>query len=152
MSDLKTEFLGEIYADLEEPLAVGETPHGTRMIYNIKGGTVKGPKINAEVLQGGADWIILRPDGVGELDVRATIRTDDDALIYVCYRGILSVTPEIMAKIQQGEAVDSTEYYFRTTPVFETASEKYAWLNKIIAVGVGTIIPNAVAYKVYTIL
>ncbi|MBW2142506.1 MAG: DUF3237 domain-containing protein, partial [Deltaproteobacteria bacterium] len=67
MSDLKTEFLGEIYADLEEPLAVGATPHGTRMIYNIKGGTVKGPKINAEILPGGADWILLRPDGVGEL-------------------------------------------------------------------------------------
>jgi len=152
MSDVETEFLGEINADLEEPLALGPTPHGTRIIYNIKGGTFKGPKINGEILRGGADWFIMRSDGVGELDVRATLRTDDGALIYTYYRGILSIAPDVGERIQKGEAVDPTEYYFRTTPVFETASEKYAWLNSIISVGMGKVMPGSVYYKVYVIL
>ena len=51
-----------------------------------------------------------------------------------------------------GEAVDPSEYYFRTTPVFETASEKYGWLNRLLAVGVGQFLPPGVAYKVDAIL
>jgi len=54
--------------------------------------------------------------------------------------------------MQKGEAVDPSEYYFRTTPVFETASEKYGWLNRIVAVGIGRMTPTGVGYKVYAIL
>lgn len=152
MTDLKSEFLCELVGDLDPPLMVGQTPHGIRMIVYIKGGTVKGPRINAEILPGGGDWILIRPDGAGEIDVRAAARTDDGELIYVYYRGILDVPPEIMQQIQSGKEVDPKEYYFRTAPVFETASEKYGWLNKIVSVGVGTFSPSRVSYKVYAIL
>jgi len=152
MSDLKSEFLCEIIGDLEEPLFVGQTPHGLRVIAYIKGGTVKGPKINAEVLPGGGDWLLFRPDGAGEIDVRAAARADDGRLIYVYYRGIMDIPPEVMQRIQQGKEASPDEYYFRTAPVFETASEKYGWLNKIVAVGVGTFTPSRVIYKVYAIL
>ena len=60
--------------------------------------------------------------------------------------------PEITERIQNGEDVDPSEYYFRTTPVFETGSEKYSWLNQIICVGVGKIEQKRVHYKVYQIL
>jgi len=84
--------------------------------------------------------------------VRGTLKTEDGALIYAYYRGILEASPEAMARIRAGEEVDPAEYYFRTSPVFETGAEKYAWLNRIVAVGLGQIKPNRVIYQVYAIL
>ncbi len=140
MSDLKTELLFTMTADLEEGLDVGATPHGHRRIYYVTGGTFEGPKLKGEVLPGGGDWLLLRPDGSGELDVRATLRTDDGELIYTTYRGILRGAP------------DSPEFYFRSIPMYETGSEKYGWLNQIVAVGVGTLTPTGVSYSVYQVL
>jgi len=150
--DVKTEFLYELSADLEDSLDMGVTPRGNRIIVYIKGGTVKGPKLNGEVLPGGGDWALFRPDGVFEIDGRLTIRTDDGHLIYIHYRGIINATVDVWGRVAEGEPVDPSEYYFRVAPFFETASEKYSWLNNIIAVGVGTMGLNRVCYKVYSIL
>ncbi len=152
LSELKTEFLCEISVDLEEAQPIGLTPHGNRQIVYVKGGTVKGPKIKGEVLPGGGDWFLIRPDGVGELDVRATLRTDDGHLIYSHYRGIIHASPDVFQRVLAGEAVDPSEYYFRIAPFYETASEKYAWLNRVVAVGVGRMAPHWVGYSVYAIL
>jgi len=154
MSDLKTEFLFDITAELdrEGTVDVGATPHGTRRIIYIKGGTFEGPKVRGVVLPGGGDWLIVRPDGAVVLDVRAALRTDDGDIIYVYYRGINSLTAEARERLSKGETVDTSERYFRTTPVFETASEKYDWLNRIVAVGIGRTTPTGVGYKVYAVL
>jgi hypothetical protein len=80
------------------------------------------------------------------------MRTDDGHIIYIYYRGILHAPPEVATRILQGEAPDPSEYYFRTAPFFETASEKYGWLNRIVAVGIGKVAPNWVGYTVYAIL
>ena len=152
MLELKSELLCELVGDLDDPQEIGETPHGVRIIIPVLSGTIKGPKLNGEALPFGADWVLLRPDGTSELDVRITIRTDDGELIYTYYRGIAKVDPEIMERIENGEDVDPSEYYFRTTPVFETGSEKYSWLNQIICVGVGKIEQKRVRYKIYQIL
>jgi hypothetical protein len=153
MLDLKTEFLFETKADLDPAIInVGTTPHGARMIAYVKGGTLEGPKLKATVLPGGGDWFIVRPDGAILLDVRAVVRTDDAQIIYSYYRGLQVVPPAVRQRMQKGEPVDPSEYYFRTTPVFETASEKYGWLNRVVAVGVGAITRTGVAYKVYAIL
>lgn len=137
---LNAELLMEFHADLEEAQAIGDTPHGNRRIVYVKGGAFAGPKLKGELLPGGGDWLLVRPDGAGELDVRATMRTDDGDLIYMSYRGVF-----------HGGA-DGAELYFRTTPNFETSSERYAWLNQMVAVGVGTVTPTGVSYKVYEIL
>ncbi|MCP4751085.1 MAG: DUF3237 domain-containing protein [Proteobacteria bacterium] len=150
--DLKYEYLCDIEADLEEAIPIGATPHGVRMILGIKGGTVSGPKLNGEILPSGADWVLMRPDGALELDVRAAMRTDDGELIYTYYRGVIEVDPTVYERIQNGEDVDPSEYYFRTTPVYETGSEKYGWLNRIVAVGVGRLHPSKVFYKIFRIL
>ena len=121
-------------ADIDPPLEIG-----SRRIYNVTGGTFVGPKLRGVVLPGGGDWLRRRADGVSELDVRATLKTDDDELIYVYYRGIV--------------ATSSGGLYFRTTPVFETGSEKYAWLNNIISVGVNRPAEQGkVSYDIYEIL
>jgi Protein of unknown function (DUF3237) len=152
MTDLKTELLFEMRADLAEPQDVGATPAGTRRIVPVTGGTFEGPKLKGAVLPGGGDWLLIRSDGVRQLDVRATLQTDDGHLIYVSYRGIFDVSPAVFQRLLQGEAVAPSEYYFRITPVFETGAEKYGWLNRLVAVGVGTRTPTGVAYTVYAIL
>jgi len=154
MLDVKTEFLFDLKADLDwaGAIEVGTTPHGTRRIVYATGGTIEGPKVKGVVLPGGGDWAIVRPDGGIVLDVRAACRTDDGYIIYVYYRGLCTIQIDMLGRILMGEAVDPSEYYFRTTPVFETASEKYDWLNRVVAVGIGQFLPTGVAYKVYAIL
>lgn len=152
MANLKAEFLCDVSVHLERPHVIGSTPHGMRQIFYVKGGTVEGPKVKGEALPGGGDWLLIRPDGAGELDVRATLRTDDGDLIYTYYHGIINASPEVVARVQRGETVDPSEYYFRTAPFYETASEKYGWLNRVVAVGIGRLAPNWVGYKVYAIL
>jgi len=154
MLDVKTEFLFDLKADLDwaGAIDVGTTPHGTRRIVYATGGTIEGPKVKGVVLPGGGDWAIVRPDGGIVLDVRAACRTDDGYIIYVYYRGLCTIQIDMLGRILMGEAVDPSEYYFRTTPVFETASEKYDWLNRVVAVGIGQFLPTGVAYKVYAIL
>ena len=105
------------------------------------------------MLPDGGDWLLLRPDGVLEQDVRITLKTDDGAFIYVRYAGMRHGPPEVMARLAQGETVDPSEYYFRVAPMFETGAERYAWLNKILAVGVGERLPpNEVRYTIFEIL
>jgi hypothetical protein len=153
MDTLRTEVLCELSADLEAPQQIGATPHGTRRIIYVKGGAFEGPKLTGKVLPGGGDWLLVRPDGASELDIRGTLQTDDDHLIYVQYRGIIHAPPAIMQRWAAGEKdTDPSLYYFRTTPVFETGSEKYGWLNRIVAVGVGRRTTTGVAYRVYAIL
>ena len=148
MLELESEFLCELKAGLETPAHI----IGQRVIIYVTGGTVQGPEINGEILPGGGDWITFRPDGTGILDVRALIRTDDGELIYIYYRGIQVIPPKLRAELQTGATVDPSEYYFRTTPVFETSSEKYSWLTRIICVGVGAMEPGGVRYRLYQIL
>lgn len=133
---LKSELLFTMTATLEAPQQIGATHEGNRSVFYATGGSLEGPKIKGTVLPGGGDWFRMRDDGAGELDVRATFKTDDGALVYTHYRGV--IVPETG--------------YFRTTPRFETASEKYQWLTKIVAVGVGKSTGGGVSYSVYQIL
>src|SRR5262249_45832216 len=142
----------EMSLDLGEVHDVGTTPHGIRRIITAKEGTFTGPKLRGVVLPGGIDWQLRRPDGVGELDVRLTLRTDDGHLIYMTLWGITLIPAAIMQRIRQGDAVDPSEYYLRTTPRFETGSEKYGWLNRLIAVSVGQRTPAGAHHTVYAIL
>ena len=131
---LETEFLCDIEAELGEPELIGDVPEGTRTTFYIKGGTIEGPKIRGKVRPVGADWFVMRRDGVGQLDVRVTIETDDGALVYVYYYGLADF---------------SEEPKLFTNPIFRTASEKYSWLNGTFTVAVGVPGENKVSYSVY---
>jgi len=154
MSDLKTEFLCSLAANVDwrQVIDLGATPHGIRQIIYIKGGTFEGPKIRGTVLPGGGDWFVRRADQMVEVDVRCVLRTDDNHLIYCCLRGINEMTAEVAIKAITGQFVDSSKYYFRVTTVIETGSPKYAWLNRIVAVGVGNLMPAGFEYKIYMVL
>lgn len=132
---------------------LGVTPNGQRRIASVSGGTFKGERLNGTVQSPpGGDWILVRPDGVMVLDVRLTLETDDKQLVFMTYRGLRHGPREVIARLNAGEAVDPSTYYFRSTPVFETASQKYDWLNRIIAVGTGRREPGGPIYEVFEVL
>ncbi|HEX2334612.1 MAG TPA: DUF3237 domain-containing protein [Burkholderiales bacterium] len=119
------------------PQELGDTPQGRRRIIAITGGRFSGERLSGRVLPGGADWQLVRPDGVADLDARYTLETSDGALIYVRNRGYRHGPADILKRLASGESVDPGLYYMRTTPRFETGDARYAWLNRIICVASG---------------
>jgi hypothetical protein len=101
------------------------------------GGVIEGPRISGEVLSGGNDWQAVRVDGSTKFDVRLVLKTDDGALIVMNYQALRHGPPDIIEKLEKGEPVDAASYYFRMTASFETSSQKYDWMNRIVAVGTG---------------
>ncbi len=149
--DPRLEHLYDMHVDLEAPQVIGAAPAGHRQIFIIKGGTLEGPRIKGTVLPGGGDWALMRTDGAIQLDVRATMKTDDGALVYAAYTGLIILSPDVLGRIMGGEDVPLAEYYFYTNPMFQTAAESYAWLNQTIAVGRGKVVPGGVEYRVWTV-
>jgi hypothetical protein len=131
---------------------IGAVPHGTRVTAPVPSGTFEGPRLRGVVLPGSGDWTLLRGDGVLELDLRLTLATDDGALIHMTSFGLRHGPPEVLAALSRGERVDPAAYYFRTTPRFETAAPKYAFLNRLLSVGEGQITPDGPVHVIEEIL
>ena len=148
---IETDFLLEAHIQLEPPEVIGATPLGRRSIHGVTGGTFEGPRLRGVFHPGGGDWLLSLPDGANYLDVRATLETDDGALIYLSYHGVLDGAPEVAIRAASGEDVPPAEYYFRTAPRFETGSEKYAWLNKLICIGTGYFGRQIVGYRIFAV-
>ncbi|MGI9422004.1 MAG: DUF3237 domain-containing protein [Hyphomicrobiaceae bacterium] len=152
MPELHSQFLFTITVTVNELHHVGQVPLGLRHVDMLGGGRFEGPEIKGIVLPGGIDQKTFRPDGAMNPNVRMVLRTDDDALIYMHYTGVRYGSPSVMERIAAGETVDPSDYYLRNTPYFETASETYDWLNRIVSVGVGRRMPDHAAYDVFQIL
>ena len=152
MIDIHTMQLFTIALNVDEIQPLGKTPLGDRRVAVVEGGSFEGPKLTGTVLRGGSDWIIARPDGALQLDVRLTLKTDDGHLIGMTYRGYRHGPAEVIGRLSRGEKVDPSEYYFRVAPFFETSSEKYGWLNRIVAVATGHRLPPGPVYDVFEVL
>jgi len=148
---LRLEPLFAARIDLARPQELGETPRGRRRIIGITGGRFSGERLSGRVLPGGADWQVIRADGVANLDARYTLETHDGALIYVTNRGYRHGPPAVMQRLATGEEVDPALYYMRTTPLFETGDTRYAWLNRMICVATGARRAAAVELEVFEI-
>ena len=152
MAEIRTTHLMTMKLAVTGMQAIGPTPNGNRRIGLVAGGTFEGLKMKGTVLPGGADWIIGRPDGSTTLDVRIVLQTDDGATIGLTYRGMRHGPADVMAKVNAGELVDPSLYYFRTAVFFETAAEKYDWLNRVIALGTGHRPPEGPVYDIFEVL
>ena len=148
--NLRSLFRAEI--ELAAPRELGETPRGRRRIIGITGGRFAGERLSGRVLPGGADWQVIRADGVADLDARYTLETTDGALIYVRNRGYRHGPRDILDRLAAGESVDPSLYYMRTTPLFETGDARYAWLNRMVCVASGARRAAAVELEVFEVL
>ena len=150
---IQTRHLFTVVIDVPRVVDLGATPNGHRRIATVSGGRFQGERLSGTIQPSpGGDWLLLRPDGVLVLDVRLTLETDDGQLIYMTYRGLRHGPADVIARLNRGEPVDPASYYFRTTPVFETASPKYEWLNRMVAVATGRREPSGPTYDVHEVL
>ena len=153
MLDIRTQHLFTLrLKTAAPPQVVGAGPAGDRRVIQVTDGTFEGPRLRGTVMAGGTDWIIARADGALALDVRLVLKTDDDALIGMTYRGMRHGPEAVIARLARGEVVDPSEYYFRIGVNFETGAANYAWLNKLIAIGTGDRKPDGPVYDVFEVL
>jgi len=132
------------------PEVIGPVPEGIRANFYVTGGEISGPKITGTILPVGADWLVIRRDGVGILDVRATMQTHDGALIYTQIMGVLDLGSDGYDKFLQGDL--PAKVFIRAVPRFQTAHPDYLWLNRLQCLNVGEIDTAAgiVKYDVYS--
>ena len=138
-----------LHADLKDPVEIGRGPFGTRVVYDVTGGEFSGPRLRGRLLASGGDWLVTDDGGVGRLDVRATLETGDGALVYVQYYGVVVLNEAVAGAMERGEPTDFGDTHFMTQPRFETGDERYAWLNRVVAIAEGRVLPGAVEYRIF---
>ncbi|RDH74556.1 DUF3237 domain-containing protein [Mycolicibacterium moriokaense] len=148
---LPAEHLFDMHVDLQ-PAQLISTTTGTRLTFIVDGGAIDGPRLCGEILPGGGDWLVVGSDQIGRIDVRATLRTHDGALIHYETRGVIKIPADGLDRLASGEVLPFGETYVRTTPTFETADQNYAWLNEIVAVGYNVLSENHIDYRIYRLL
>jgi hypothetical protein len=140
---LIAELVYEAEVRLGDRVRIGSSKRGERHLVPISGGTFEGPELRGEVLPGGADWQLTRPDGVLEVDARYTMRSHDGTMLHVRNRGIVC-----LPNPNTGQ-----QLYVRTVPEFEAPNESpLAWMNRCIFLGTLVLrAPNCVAIGVYRV-
>jgi hypothetical protein len=151
LKTLRTKPLFLLREQVPPLLVVGQTPNAFRRIGVIQGGSFEGDRLSGEVVSGN-DWQSVRTDSCIKLDVRLVLRTTDGALIVMTYQCLRAGPPSVVEKLDSGEAVDPSSYYFRMSPLFETSAPKYDWMNRVIAVGVGHRLADGPLYSVFEVL
>ncbi|NEW89235.1 DUF3237 domain-containing protein [Rhodopseudomonas sp. WA056] len=149
---LETKYVFTITARIGEVTSAGEIGTGVRRIIPILGGEVKGEGINGRVLPFGADFQIIRPNELIELEARYAFETDDGAVVYVENVGIRFGPVELLQKLKRGEPVDPKQIYFRTRPRFETGHPNYQWLMQHLFVGSAARHADRVVIDVHQVL
>ena len=151
MTTLRLQPLFIFQIQVNPPSIIGATPGYDRRVGEIVGGRFEGERLRGRILSGGSDWQSLRADGTTTLNVRLVMEADDGGLIGMTYLGMRHGPKEVMERIARGETVSPSEYYMRATPYYETSSEKYGWLNRIVSVAYGHRMTGGAIYQVFEI-
>lgn len=138
--------------EVKPPSIIGATPGYDRRIGEIAGGRFEGERLRGKFLTGGSDWQSLRADGATTINVRLVMQADDGELIGMRYFGMRHGPKEVLDRLARGEQVSPSEYYMRVTVNFETASQKYGWLNRIVSVAYGHRMAGGAIYHVFEVL
>ena len=145
------EYVFQIRVKVDPPLRLGESAGVERRIVPIRGGVVEGPRLQGEVLEGGADWQHVGPDGVTQVLARYVIRAADGTMISVVNRGVRRASEPVIRKLLAGEPVDPEHVYFRTSPSFEVGPGPHAWLAQNLFICAGVRRPDAVEIRFYVV-
>lgn len=146
------EHVADLNVRIAAPLEIGRIAGNLRRMIPIAGGEVFGPRIRGKVLPGGADYQVMRSDGITDLHARYVIETEDRSLIYVENTGIRCGPPELMEKLRRGEPVDPALIYFRSAPRFETAAPGYEWLMRSLFLCSGARFPDRVELRFFRVM
>ena len=149
---LETRYVFTITANIGEVTSAGDIGSGVRRIIPITGGEVKGDGINGKVCPFGADFQIIRPNELIELEARYAFETDDGAVVYVENKGLRFGPVDLLQKLKRGEPVDPKLIYFRTVPRFETGAAKYHWLMQSLFIGSAARHADRVVIDVHQVL
>ncbi|NVN09636.1 DUF3237 domain-containing protein [Nguyenibacter vanlangensis] len=152
LSTIRTRHLFTMRLDVRPIVPIGSTPNGFRRIGFVTGGEIVGERIRGKVLNKANDWQVKRPDGSVTLDVRLAFETDSGALVTMAYRGLRHGPAEVIERLERGENVDPSSYYFRIAPIFETANADLMWLNGVFAIGTGHRFPQGPIYNIFEVL
>ncbi|MCA6123230.1 DUF3237 domain-containing protein [Bradyrhizobium sp. WSM 1704] len=150
--EIQTKYVFTITARIAEVTSAGDIGTGVRRIIPIIGGEVRGEGINGKVLPFGADFQIIRPNELIELEAKYAFETDDGAVVYVENRGIRFGPVDLLQKLKRGEPVDPKLIYFRTVPKFETGAENYRWLMQHIFIASAARHADRVVIDVHQVL
>jgi hypothetical protein len=149
LADVQLEHICSYWATLAAPEVVGPVPEGIRVHFYVTSGEVSGPKMHGQIRPVGGDWLLLRSDGIGLLDVRATMELDNGAVVYTTYGGVVDLGPDGYSRFLQGILPPRAE--LRITPRYQTSHPDYLWLNRLQCVGVGglDVEQSKVSYDIY---
>jgi len=140
-------------AEVAAGLPIGAGPSGLRLVAAVSTGTVTGERLNGTIVGPGADWVKVGKDGLARVDVRLQISSDDGALIYFTYDGLLELNEKAVAALGDHSLETAwRDQYFRTAPVFETGANQYEWLQRSLFVARGRITTDGVEYQVYRVV
>ena len=151
MFDYSLDHLFSYTANLDPPQWIGDCPEGLRIVFPVSGGELTGPRVRGRILPGGGDWMTGRRDGVGILDVRGTVETDDGALLYMAYTGVTDLGEDGYQSALRGELPAAIK--LRVVARFQTSHPAYLWLNRLqcLSIGESVIAEMKVAYDCYAV-
>jgi hypothetical protein len=133
------EFLGALTVQLRAEV-VGLTPQGYRINFFVVRGEAHGPRLHGRVRPQGGDWMCIRPDGVGEVDIKITYETPDGALLLEQSGGVFDLGPEGYANVVRGVYTGAPPFF--ATPTYVTAHPHWQWINQLQCFGFGRVVMN----------
>jgi hypothetical protein len=151
MNDYTMDHVCSFTGTLAPPELIGPVAEGIRAIFYSTGGEITGGSVRGTLRPVGGDWMTIRTDGVGLLDVRSTFETHDHALILVTYTGMVDLGPDGYDRFLRGDLPATAR--LRISPRFATSHPQYQWLNRLFCVGIGefTAASSSATYDVYAV-
>jgi hypothetical protein len=149
---LQTKYVFSLAIKVGTPIVAGDLGWGARRIVPILGGELTGEGMKGTIFPCGADFQVIRPNGLTELEAKYAFQMDDGAVVYIENIGIRFGPKQALDRIARGEIVDPNLIYFRSVPKFETGSAKYRWLMENLFIGVGARHPDRVEIEVHQVM
>lgn len=124
----------------------------TRGFVGLAGGAVSGPLLAGRVVPGsGGDWPRMWDSGLVEFEAHYMLEADDGTPIYIHNRGIAYSAPDVVRRIEAGEAVAPEDTYLRITPRLEAPEGPHEWLTRTMFVGVAERRGNSTFFDYYRV-
>ena len=130
---------------------IGVMPDGLRINLHVTEGRFVGPRFEGIVRPGGVNWLRIRKDGVGIVNVTECLQTLSGARIDCLYDGILDLGADGYARAIRGDFGILPPFVL--APTYATADKELAWLNRAQCIGVGRVDMKTLraSYDIYVV-